>query len=49
MLRSTASRLAKHGIVQEITGQKRNRLFRYEPYMALFAENPPSEPARQLP
>lgn len=39
------SRLAKQGILQEITGQKRNRLFRYEPYIALFAENPPPEPA----
>jgi Fic family protein len=42
---NVVSRLAKHGIVQEITGQKRNRLFRYEPYIALFAENPPPEPA----
>ena len=34
------SRLADCGIVQEITGNKRNRLFRFEPYIALFAENP---------
>jgi len=39
------SRLAERGIVQEITGYKRNRLFRYEPYIALFGENPPEEPA----
>jgi Fic family protein len=37
------SRLARRGIVNEITGNKRNRLFRYEPYIALFAENPPAE------
>jgi Fic family protein len=39
------SRLAEQGIIRETTGNKRNRLFRYEPYIALFAENPPPEPA----
>ena len=35
------SRLAEQSIIQEVTGNKRNRLFRYEPYIALFGENPP--------
>ena len=26
------------GILQEITGQRRNRVFRYGPYLTLFAE-----------
>lgn len=34
--------LVELGIVGEITGQQRNRRFRYEPYLALF-ESPPSE------
>jgi hypothetical protein len=25
-------------LVNEITGQRRNRLFRYDPYIALFAD-----------
>lgn len=37
------SRLAEHGIIQEITGNKRNRRFRYEPYIRLFDENPAPE------
>jgi len=41
------SRLAERGIIQEITGYKRNRLFRYEPYIALFGEDPPAESARK--
>jgi len=32
------SRLLAHGIVREITGYRRNRLFRYEPYIQLFSE-----------
>lgn len=36
------SRLAERGIIQEITGYKRNRLFRYEPYIALFGDSPPA-------
>lgn len=34
------SRLAEQGIIQEITGHKRNRLFRYEPYIHLFGDDP---------
>lgn len=42
------SRLAERGIVQEITGYKRNRIFRYEPYIALFGENPPAPSAPEI-
>lgn len=38
------SRLAEQDIIQEITGNKRNRLFRYEPYIGLFGEEQPNEP-----
>jgi Fic family protein len=38
----TASRLVSNfenmGLLREITGQKRSRLFRYEPYLALFED-----------
>jgi Fic family protein len=37
---ATASKLVDHcvdlGLLREITGQQRNRLYRYEPYLALF-------------
>lgn len=33
------SRFLKHNILREYTGQKRNRLFRYEEYIAIFKEN----------
>ena len=31
-------RLVQMGLVNEITGQRRNRVFRYDPYVALFTE-----------
>lgn len=34
------SRLAEMGILTEVTGQKRNRLFRYEPYIRIFSDSP---------
>jgi Fic family protein len=46
----TANRLVAHfeqlGLLREVTGQRRSRLFRYEPYLRLFDET--SEP-RQVP
>ena len=35
------NRFVKYGIVSEMTGYRRNRLFRYEPYIALFGEDQP--------
>lgn len=34
--------LAGLGIVDEITGRKRDRTFRYTPYVALFRDEPPA-------
>jgi hypothetical protein len=31
-------KLTEHGILREVTGYKRNRLFRYQPYIDLFSE-----------
>ena len=31
-------RLEEHGLVREITGNRRNRIFRYDPYVELFAD-----------
>jgi DNA-binding MarR family transcriptional regulator len=43
----TANRLVGRfedlGLVREITGQRRSRLYRYEPYLALFDDPDPSE------
>ncbi len=38
---SLVSRLVKLGILQEATGYKRNRSFRYAPYIAIFGETLP--------
>lgn len=37
-----AARLAEIGILTEITGQVRHRRFRYDPYIRLFADEPPA-------
>jgi len=36
-------RLTEAGILAEVTGHARNRRFRYDPYVRLFAEDPPDE------
>jgi Fic family protein len=38
-------RLTRLGLIKEATGHKRNRLFRYEPYILIFGEDPVAEPA----
>ncbi len=38
---SLVSRLVKLDILQEDTGYKRNRVFRYQPYITIFSENEP--------
>jgi Fic family protein len=35
------SKMEEHGILREFTGQSRNRRFRYEDYIALFADPAP--------
>lgn len=37
------SRLVKLEILQEATGYKRNRVFRYAPYISLFGDNAPNQ------
>jgi Fic family protein len=37
------ARMTEHGILKEITGQTRNRLFRYQPYINLFSEPSPAD------
>jgi Fic family protein len=37
-------RLTRLGLIKEATGHKRNRLFRYEPYILIFGEDPVAEP-----
>lgn len=39
------SRLVKIGILQEATGYRRNRVFRYASYIAIFGETPPATSA----
>ncbi len=36
---SLVSRLVALGILQELTGYRRNRLFRYQPYISIFTED----------
>jgi hypothetical protein len=36
-------RLTEIGILLEVTGQARNRRFRYDPYVRLFADGPAAE------
>ena len=42
----TANKLVQQfegaGLLSETTGQKRNRVYRYDPYLALFAESEPA-------
>ena len=38
------SRLVKLDILQEATGNKRNRVFRYAPYIAIFGDDTPDQP-----
>jgi Fic family protein len=45
---SLVARMTDHGILKEITGQVRNRLFRYQPYIDLFSEPSPTEGTRPL-
>jgi Fic family protein len=42
---SLVSRLVQLGILQEATGNKRNRSFRYAPYIAIFGEGTATAPA----
>ena len=41
---SALSRMEDMGIVRELTGRKRDRLYAYDPYLALLAEG--TEPLR---
>ncbi|MBI3246543.1 MAG: Fic family protein [Deltaproteobacteria bacterium] len=49
---SIIQQLEKLNILREITGQQRNRLFRYDPYIALFDRQalslPPAEEAQEI-
>jgi Fic family protein len=40
-------RLTEIGIVAEVTGHARNRRFRYDPYVRLFAKDPSGDPAQR--
>lgn len=39
---SLVARLATLGILQEATGYRRNRVFRYAPFIAIFGDRPPA-------
>ena len=41
---SLVSRFVTLGILQEATGYKRNRVFRYAPYIAIFGDTPSDQP-----
>lgn len=45
---SLVSRLSDLGILDETTGQKRNRVFRYAPYLDLFSDRPVIETANSV-
>ncbi len=40
---SLVAKMTEHGILREVTGYKRNRLFCYQPYIDLFSEPEPAE------
>jgi len=42
---SLVARFAQLGILEEATGYKRNRVFRYAPYIAIFGDHPPAAPS----
>jgi hypothetical protein len=40
---AVVAQLCSLGILQEATGYKRNRVFRYAPYIAIFGDDAPNE------
>lgn len=41
---AVVAQLCTLGILEEATGYKRNRVFRYAPYIAIFSDNAPDQP-----